>query len=71
MTRRQLNLAAKLYGLATMAHLDNGDDSPDDQLKVRTLAMKRARASLRAWNVYPSEILTVQDAIDKAKEMRP
>jgi enoyl-CoA hydratase/carnithine racemase len=71
MTRAQLMLAGKLYSLATLAHLDLGDDVSEDEDKVKRNALKRAKSALRRLRVDPSEILTTQDAIDKACELRP
>jgi hypothetical protein len=72
MKRAQLELAAKLYSLATMAHLDLGDDETDDEGgKVKSLAAKRARTKLNNLGVDRHEIITLDDAMDKAREMRP
>lgn len=68
MKRAQLHLAAELYSLATMAHLDNAGAESPDQDKVMTLAAKKARAGLRDWLTDRNEICTIQDAIDKARE---
>lgn len=70
MKRPQLELAAKLYGLAMLAHLD-GDPDTDEQGKVMSLASKRARTKLTNLGVDWSEVCTIDDAIAKAKELRP
>lgn len=70
MKRAQLELAAKLYGLAMLAHLD-GDPDTDEEGKVMHLANQRANTKLRNMGVDRSEVLTIGDAIDKAQEMRP
>ncbi len=71
MTRRQLELAAKLYSYATMAHLDLGGADTDDDARVMKLAAKRALTKLRNLGVDRTEVVSIDDAITQAKRLRP
>ena len=73
MNRRQLELAAKLYALATMAHLDLGDcEASEDAAKATArLSAKRAITKLRNLGVDKSEIIQIDDAIEIARQKRP
>jgi hypothetical protein len=63
MSRKQLELAAKLYGLSMIAHTElSDDDSEADCNKVRRLAAKRATTKLRNLGTDPSEICDEMDA---------
>ncbi len=67
MRRRHLELAAKIWGFALIAHTSEGHDA--DSTKVRKLASKRAATKLRKIGTDPSEILSEDDAIAKAEEL--
>ncbi len=69
MNRAQLELAAKLYALAMVAHVDGGES--DEHSKVISLASKRARTKLRHMGIDPSEVIMIDDAIEIAQRLRP
>lgn len=69
--RRQLELAAKLYSLATMAHVDLGGAESADAERVRKLAAARAKTKLRRLGTDAAEILCEDDALEVAKRLRP
>lgn len=68
MTRKHLELTAKLWALALVAHTEC---SENDELseKVRRLASKRATTKLRRLGSSRFDILTEQDAADEAARL--
>lgn len=67
MTRRHLELAAKLWALALVAHTEpNGEDTRD---KVRKLASARAQTKLRNLGTEKAEIIDEDDAIAVAARL--
>ena len=68
MTRKHLELTAKLWALALVAHTDISE--PDElAAKVRTLASKRAQTKLRNLGTDRIQIQNEQDAADEAERL--
>jgi hypothetical protein len=68
MTRKHLELTAKLWALALVAHTDC---SEEDELaeKVRRLASKRARSKLARMGTDRTSILNEEDAASEAARL--
>lgn len=59
MTRKHLNLAARLYSLAAVAHLDGGET--DDAHAIIARAAEAAALELGKLGVSPAEVRTVEE----------
>lgn len=70
MKRKHLELAAKLWGLALIAHTESVGET-DTEIKVKHLAAARAQTTLGRLGVDKSEILTAEDALAVAERLRP
>lgn len=70
MTRRQLSLASKLYALAMVAHTETEGDT-GDETRVRINATKRAKTALRRLGLDPADVISIDDCIERAQDMRP
>ena len=65
MSRKHLEISAKLWALALVAHTDSLDADPLAQ-KVRRLASKRATTELRRLGTSRGQIQNEQDAANEA-----
>ena len=70
MSRKQLELAAKVWALAAIAHTDLCADT-ETANKVRKLAAARAQTKLRNLGTCRSEIMDEYDAIEFAERTHP
>lgn len=68
MTRKHLELAAKLWALALVAHTDC-DDPDEVKGKIRHLASFRAKTKLKNLGVSASELLDEDDAVAVARRL--
>ncbi len=71
MRKSQLNMAAKLYALATMAHVDTGGSETQDQTDVIEQAKQRAVLALAKLDISPGEVASLAQCITVAKELHP
>lgn len=66
--RAHLELAAKLWGLALIAHTDVLD-ADDEAARVRQTATKRAKQALTQLGTNLCEIFDEEDALEVAKRL--
>lgn len=71
MQRKHLELAAKLWALALVAHTESENADDEVELKVKRLAAARAASKLRRMSTDKREIINTDMAVDVARRLRP
>lgn len=69
MSRRHLELAAKLWALALVAHTESESADDETERKIKRLAVARATTKLRRLGTDPAQIICTDDAADSAKRI--
>ncbi len=69
MNRKQLELAAKLWGLALIAHTEIITDDEID--KVKRLAAKRAATKLHRLGIDKADLICSEDVIEATMRLLP
>lgn len=71
-TSAQINLAAKLWGLAVLSEIDSpGDPGSTFHDTIRPRSAKRARQRLEYLGLHPSDVDTEDKAVDVAMRLKP
>lgn len=63
LTKRQTLKAARLYGLAMVAHTDNIGAETDDELRVMEASRAIAEAALARLGYDKSQLVTIQQCV--------
>ncbi len=68
LTKRQLDRAARLYGLAVLSNQDAGGAETDEEQRVMQRAIDAAGEALTRLGYMPAELATISACIDAARE---
>ncbi|WP_080423745.1 hypothetical protein [Burkholderia ubonensis] len=66
LTKRQLDRAARLYGLAVLSNQDTGGAESDDEAAVMERAIDAAGDAIRRLGFEPTELASITDCINAA-----
>lgn len=68
LTKKQIDRAGRLYGLAVVANADSGGAENDDETKVMDRSREFATAALARLGYDRFALVTIQQCIDAARK---